>query len=65
MYRRSCNSEEKPNEAITSKPAKSGKKKTIIIAEESIIKNVIGTKLSDDDPDHFYVVDATQLGRHC
>lgn len=35
---------------------KSGKKETVIIAEDSTVKNVIGAKMSSDDPDHFYVV---------
>ena len=39
-----------------SKSAKPKNKKTVVIAKDSIVKNVVGTKLSNNDADHFYVV---------
>ncbi len=35
---------------------KSGKKKTVVVAGDSIVKDLIGGKMSKDDPNHFYVV---------
>ena len=31
-------------------------KETVVIAGDSIVKNIIGPKMSADDPDHYYIV---------
>ena len=36
--------------------SKFAKKKTVVIAGDSIVKNVIGAKMSSGDPNHFYIV---------
>ena len=31
-------------------------KETVVIAGDSIVKNIIGPKMSADDPNHYYIV---------